>query len=613
MSHAFPVPLSSLVLAGAAALALSGCAAQTSAVPDVPAAAPAAAVANSPELAALFAADDAAELALSPEWKAYRGIRDADYGKWTDHTSVGRDASFALHQETAAKLRAQFDPAKLSPQDALSYRLYEYRVRQELAARPYRDYAYPFEQMSGLQSEPASFLINTHSIADVAQAEAYIDRIEGIAAMFAPAVAESARNAEKGLMPPKWVYDRVVSDIDNQIAAKGPDFAGNAIIDDFAAKIAAIDITDAQRADLMARARKAWGESARPAFVALRAEMLRQKAMAGTDDGIWHVPGGDAYYDVKLAEYTTTDLNADQIHQLGLEQVARIHAEMEAIKDKVGFKGTLKDFFAYTRDDPRFYYTTREAYLADTQKLIDAMEAELPKWFGILPKDALKVKPVEPFREAVAGKAFYQGPAEDGSRPGTYYVNLYNLKAMSANEMEALVYHEGLPGHHMQISIQTGLTGLPAFRRFGGYTAYSEGWGLYSEALAKDMGFYTNPYQDFGRLQLELWRAARLVVDTGIHRKRWSVEDAVAYLLAETPNPEPDIRREVERYVVYPGQATAYMIGKMKILELREKARAELGDRFDVRAFHDEVLKSGSVPLGILEENVDAWIARQKG
>ncbi len=605
--------LRSLVLAGVAGLALSGCAMQTAAVPETPVAAPTPAPTNSPELAALFAADDAAELAMSPESKADRGIRDGDYGKWDDRTSAYKDAEFALHQATAAKMRAQFDPAKLSPQDALSYRLFDLEAKRAAAARPFRDYAYPFEQMSGLQSAPASFLINIHSIDDLPQAEAYIDRIEGIAAMFAPAVAESARNADKGLMPPKWVYDRVISDIDNQIDAKGPDYAGNAIIDDFAEKIGRIELTDTQRADLMARARKAWGESARPAFVALRTEMLRQKAMAGTDDGIWHVPNGDAYYDAKLAEYTTTNLNADQIHQLGLEQVARIHAEMEAIRQKVGFKGTLQEFFAFTRDDPRFFYTSREAYLADTQGYIDAMEKELPKWFGILPKDALKVKAVEPFREAVAGMAFYQGPAEDGSRPGTYYVNLYDLNVMSSNQMEALVYHEGLPGHHMQISIQTGLTDLPAFRRFGGYTAYIEGWGLYAEALAKDMGFYKDPYHDFGRLSLELWRAGRLVVDTGIHRKRWSADKATRYLLDNTPNAEPYIRREVERYIVYPGQATAYMVGKLKIEELRARARAELGDRFDVRAFHDEVLKTGSLPLGVLEENIDAWIARQKG
>jgi uncharacterized protein (DUF885 family) len=240
------------------------------------------------------------------------------------------------------------------------------------------------------------------------------------------------------------------------------------------------------------------------------------------------------------------------------------------------------------------------------------MEAKLPEYFSTLPKDPLVVKPVEAFREKSAGKAFYSRPAPDGSRPGTYYVNLYDLRSMSLNELEALAYHEGVPGHHLQLSIQTGLGDVPPFRRFGGVTAYSEGWGLYSEELGKDMGFYTDPYSDFGRLQMELWRAGRLVVDTGIHRKRWSREQAIQWLKDNTPNPEGDIVKAIERYIVYPGQATAYTIGKLKIVELREKARAELGDRFDIKAFHDVVLLSGPVPLDVMEENVEAWIASVK-
>ncbi len=219
------------------------------------------------------------------------------------------------------------------------------------------------------------------------------------------------------------------------------------------------------------------------------------------------------------------------------------------------------------------------------------------------------IKPVEAFREKSAGKAFYQRPAPDGSRPGTYYVNLYSLRDMSKNELEALAYHEGVPGHHLQLSIQTQLGDVPPFRRFGGVTAYSEGWGLYSEELGKDMGFYTDPYSDFGRLGMELWRAARLVVDTGLHHKRWSREEAMAYLTQNTPNPDGDVRKAIERYAVYPGQATAYMIGKLKIMELRERARTQLGGDFDIRAFHDVILTSGPVPLSIMEENVDAWIA----
>ncbi|QYU69455.1 DUF885 domain-containing protein [Leptolyngbya sp. 15MV] len=410
-------------------------------------------------------------------------------------------------------------------------------------------------------------------------------------------------------MPPRWVYPYVISDVQNLLDAG----ADNAVLEDFGTKVAALSLDAAARARLEADALAAWDGSARPAYQRLLAEMRRQQAIAPTDDGVWRLPQGAPYYSALLANYTTTDLTADQIHQIGLDEVARIHGEMRAIMAKVGFTGTLEEFFAFTRDDPRFYHTTREDYLAEAEAVLAVMETRLPEYFGTLPRDPMVIKPVEAFREQSAGKAFYQSPAPDGSRPGTYYVNLYNLRDMSRNELEALAYHEGVPGHHLQRSIQTALGDVPPFRRFGGVTAYTEGWGLYSEELGKDMGFYTDPYSDFGRLGMELWRACRLVVDTGIHHKRWSRERAIQYLADNTPNPPGDIEKAIERYVVYPGQATAYTIGKLKIMELRARAQSELGDGFDYRTFHDAVLKSGPVPLSILEENIDAWITAQKG
>ena len=344
----------------------------------------------------------------------------------------------------------------------------------------------------------------------------------------------------------------------------------------------------------------------------LIAEMERQQAMAVDGDGIWRFKDGAAYYAERLQNYTTTDLSADEIHQIGLDNVARIHGLMRKIMADVGFEGSLQEFFQHLRSSDEFYYDTRESYLADVDSKLAAMTAKLPEFFNILPKAPLVIKPVEAFREKSAGKAFYNGPAPDGSRPGTYYVNLYNLRSMSKTELEALAYHEGLPGHHLQRTLQTELGDLPPFRRFGGWTAYTEGWGLYSEELGKDMGFYQDPYADFGRLGMELWRACRLVVDTGIHHKRWSREEAIQYLTDNTPNPPGDIRKAIERYVVYPGQATAYMIGKLKILELRKRAQDSLGDKFTMGDFHDVVLNSGPVPLDILEERVDAWIAESK-
>lgn len=584
-------------------LATAGCTPATVATaPQSPAAsAPAGA-----DLAQFFDNYDEAQLSLSPQGKAYRGIRDADYGKWNDPSDDAEVASHTLQQATAAAMRASFDPTKLSAEEALSFELFNAQAARAERLFPFRDDEYIFDQMNGAQSQMPAFLINIHRVANVAEAEAYVERIRGMGPVLDALSAESARRAKKGVQPPKWVYAYVISDIENLMK---PD---NAVIEDIGAKVGKLDIGAGEKTRLTDAAKAAWAESAGPAYGRLLAEMKRQQAVAPTQDGIWRLPDGKAYYAALLANYTTTDMSAAQIHALGLSEVARIHGEMKKIMAQVGFKGTLREFFEHLRTSPQYYYTTREDYLADVDAKVKAMEARLPAFFHTLPKAHLQVKAVEAFREKSAGKAFYQSPSPDGSRPGTYYVNLYDLRDMSKTELEALAYHEGIPGHHLQRAVQTELTGLPPFRRFGGFTAYTEGWGLYSEELAKDMGAYADPYSDFGRLGMELWRACRLVVDTGIHDKRWSREQAIQYLKDNTPNPDGDIEKAIERYIVYPGQATAYLIGKLKIMELRTRAQAALGDRFDYRDFHDVVLKSGPVPLDILERRVDAWIAASR-
>lgn len=558
---------------------------------------------------ALFDAYDQRQLEQSPRSKAYRGIRDEDYGEWGDVSDAGRIAQHELLQATAATMRANYSPATLQTDDALSFRLFDAVAKRSAQTFQFRDYGYIFDQMNGAQSDLPAFLINIHSVANADQANDYIERIAGMGPVLDILTAESRERAGRGVMPPKWVYPYVISDIDNLLDAR----KDNAMLEDFAGKVGKLDIPPAEKNALLSRAEDAWTGSARPAYERLLGEMKRQQSIAGTVDGVWRFPQGRAYYDALLSNYTTTDLTADEIHRIGLDEVARIHREMRDIMRQVGFEGTLQQFFEYARTDPKFYFKSREDYLAAVKVVQDKVEPLLPRYFATLPKAPLVVKPVEAFREQSAGKAFYQSPAPDGSRPGTYYVNLYRLEDMSRNELEALYYHEGLPGHHLQRAVQTELgDDVPAFRRFGGVTAYTEGWGLYAEELGKDMGLYTDPYSDFGRLGMELWRAARLVVDTGIHSKRWSRERAIDYLKQNTPNPDGDIRKAIERYVVYPGQATAYMIGKLKIMELREKARSELGNSFDIRAFHDVVLRSGPVPLSILEENVDAWIAAER-
>ncbi len=340
--------------------------------------------------------------------------------------------------------------------------------------------------------------------------------------------------------------------------------------------------------------------------------MERQQAIATTDAGCWKFPNGAAYYSHALRHTTTTDLNAEQIHDLGLSEVERIHGEMKAIMKKVEFEGDLSQFFEFMRSDPRFYYSNdaqgRQAYLELATGLVDSMRERLSEFFVTLPKAEMVVRAGGPFREQSAGKAFYSIGTPDGSRPGVYYANLYDMAAMPTYQAEALAFHEGIPGHHMQGSIAQELEDMPAFRRHTHYTAYGEGWGLYTEHFPKEFGFYQDPYSDFGRLAMQLWRACRLVVDTGLHDKRWTREQAIEYLMTNTPNPESDAIKAIERYIVMPRQATAYQIGLLKILELRELAKRELGDKFDIAQFHDVLLTNGPVPLTMLEELVRDWI-----
>lgn len=602
-----------LLLTAASALALSSVAiGSASHAQTVEVSAPAKEDINS-QLSAFFKDYDDQELVHSPVSKAYRGISDADYGKWDDASDAAEIAQYERGQAALAQMEAEFHKGQLSEASQLSYRLFQARAERSSSAFPFRRNAYIFDQMNGAQSQIPAFMINIHRVSSQADAEAYVSRLDAAGPLIESLVVQSAERADDGIIVPDWVFPYVIADAKNVISGApfedGPD---SPIYADLKKKVAALEISEAEKSDLVARGEAALNNSLKPAYKKLIAEMERQQATAVDGDGIWRFKDGAAYYAERLNNYTTTDLTADEIHQIGLENVERIHGLMRKIMADVGFEGNLQDFFQPLRTSDEFYYDTREAYLADVDSKLAAMEAKLPEFFDTLPKAPLVIKPVEAFREKSAGKAFYNGPAPDGSRPGTYYVNLYNLQSMSKTELEALAYHEGLPGHHLQRTIQTELGDLPPFRRFGGWTAYTEGWGLYSEELGKDMGFYEDPYSDFGRLGMELWRACRLVVDTGIHHKRWSREEAIQYLTDNTPNPEGDIRKAIERYVVYPGQATAYMIGKLKILELRGRAQEALGDKFTMGGFHDVVLKSGPVPLNILEERINAWIASSR-
>lgn len=568
-------------------------------------------------ITAFFEEYDAQQLALSPLSKSYRGIKDSDYGRWGDFTNAAEARANDAARSALKEMRARFDPAQLTPENRLSYRLFEKRAERNEAAFKYNDYGYVFDQMNGAQSELPAFLINIHRVDNKSDARAYVSRLYGIGPGMNQAIEQAKARAGQGIMPPKWVYPYVINDAGNVITGapfdSGPDAP---LFADFKGKVGKLNISQIEKDLLIADAAQALNSAVKPAYEALISEMTAQEKVAGTDDGVWRFKDGAGYYAERLANYTTTNMTPEQIHQLGLAQVARIHKEMGVVQKKMGVKGDLQAFFKYMRTEPKFYAPEtaegRALYLSATQKAKDAITPLLPKWFGTLPQAPLVVKPVEAFRQKSAGKAFYQSPAPDGSRPGTYYANLYKMADMPLTEVEALFYHEGVPGHHLQLAIQTELKGVPAFRKFGGVTAYSEGWGLYSEKLAKDMGLYTDPARDFGRLQLELHRAIRLVVDSGLHYKRWSRETAIKYVEDNSADAPGGIVKAIERYIIYPGQATAYMVGRLKISELRDKAQKALGKKFDIRGFHDTVLKSGPVPLDVLEEQVDAWIASRK-
>ncbi len=555
-------------------------------------------------------------LARSPLAQSYRGIKN-DYDKWDDLSEAFADETLALAEARLEQLR-QFERSVLDRQAQLSYDLFEAILSRQIEDDRFRHHDYVMNQFRAWHTIVPSFLINIHRVSAPSDAEAYVARLEKVGGLFDQVIAQMKIREEKGIFPPDWSYPQMIEASRNVIAGAPFDDSEtpSTLMADFQEKVTALELDAETTQTLMDRATAALTDVVKPAYETLIGELERQAGIVEDGDGAWRLPDGGAYYANRLRYFTTTGLTAEEIHQIGLDNVARIHDEMRAIMATVGFEGSLQEFFEFMRTDDQFYYPNtdegRAAYLARATALIDTMRERLPEVFGIFPKAELVVKRVEPFRERSAGKAFYQRPAQDGSRPGTYYANLYDMSQMPIYQMEALAYHEAIPGHHMQIAIALELEGVPEFQKNARFTAYTEGWGLYSEFLPKEMGFYEDPYSDFGRLAMELWRACRLVVDTGLHDKKWSREEAIEYLVENTPNPEADAQKAIERYTVYVGQATAYLIGKQKILELREYAQDELGEAFDIRGFHDEVLRDGPVPLSILEAKIYEWVESQK-
>jgi uncharacterized protein (DUF885 family) len=551
-----------------------------------------------------------------PQYLAGLGIKER-MTEWNDpgYEFALKELEIISNEMNEIKVKYNFD--SLTDEEKLSYRLFLDNSQNSLDQMEWWYHDYALTQMYGAHSGVPTFLINQHPIDNITDANAYIKRIE-LSGRYLEKVLENTReSARRGIRPPKFVYGHVISTSKNIISGFPFEKSEglNLVYDDFNKKISELNLPKEVSENLNKQAQNALLSSFKPAYILLINEMLTQQRQTTEDDGVWKLPRGNEYYASRLKAMTTTELSAKEIHQIGLDEVDRIHEEMRVIMSKVGFESNLQDFFKYLKDEPRFTYPDTEAgredYIKEATRIIETISKRLDEVFLKQPKAKLEVRRVEAFREKTAGKAFYSRGTPDGSRPGYYYANLNDINDMPKYQMEALAYHEGNPGHHMQLSISQELSGVPEFRKHNNVTAYTEGWGLYSEFFPKEMGFYEDPYSDFGRLAMELWRAARLVVDTGIHDKKWTRTEAIDYLLANTPNPKNDCEKAIERYIVMPGQATAYKIGMMKILELRESAKDKLQEKFDIRVFHDTVINSGPVPLSILEERVDNWINKE--
>jgi uncharacterized protein (DUF885 family) len=540
------------------------------------------------------------------------------------HNARFSDASLAHQNEEFARLKDdyatlhRYDPSRYSGQDRLSYDIFDYFVGMNVRGEPWRFHDYPVNQLFGVQSELPNLMTQMQQVNDVTDAEDYIARLGAFPRRFDELIESIRFREARGVLPPKFVVEKVLDQIHAFIATGA---ASNPLVVTFEEKLERIPpekMDAAQRREFLSRATRAVESSVLPAYAKLAAyfETLRPKATR--NDGVWALPEGDRYYQYQVERNTTTTMTADDIHALGLSEVARITGEMDAILDAAGYRdGTVGERMHRLAQSPAQRYPDsddgRARILADYQAIIDAISRGLDPYFVTKPKANVVAKRVPPIAEKTAPGAYYVGAPLDGSRPGTFYANLHDVGMTPRFAMRTTAYHEAVPGHHLQISIAQELQGLPIFRKLVPFTAYSEGWALYAERLAWEAGYEKDPLDNLGRLQAELFRSVRLVVDTGLHRKRWTREQAIDYMTKTTGMPESEVVIEIERYLVQPGQALAYKVGMMKILELRQRARDALGSKFDLRDFHDVVLGSGAMPLAILERVVDNYIAQKQG
>lgn len=511
----------------------------------------------------------------------------------------------AAEQEFLMKLAA-IDPTGLSDQDRISREMLIQRLTDDEEGADFKTWEMPVNQMGGIYSTYPQ-LVAQLSFTTAKDYDDWIARLHSIPKAFDQVTANMSIGIDDKRVPPKFLLEKTLEHV-KQLATQKPEDSPLALpLKKFPASISA-----AEQARIKTETINAITKEVLPAYNRFARFLEVAYIPAGrTDPGVSSLPDGAKYYQYLIHRTTTTNLTADQIHQIGLDEVKKDEAEMFAIAQKLGFKD-LKSFNASLKTNPKLHPASAESLLEAAHGHLTPMQAKLPSLFGHLPKTPFEVTPVPDYLEKTSAPAYYEAGSPDGSRPGRLRINTYNATTRNLYQVEDLSYHEGLPGHHLQISIAQEQQGVPDFRKFGGYTAFSEGWGLYSERLGKDVGFYQDPYSDYGRLEGDIWRAIRLVVDTGVHSKHWTRQQMVDYFHDHSAIDETSIQAEVDRYIAWPSQATAYKIGQLKILELRDRAKKELGAKFDIRAFHDQVIDSGSLPLDVLDERITAWIATQK-
>ena len=536
-------------------------------------------------------------------------------GKLGDESPAHQHHSFDRMQQNLADLRAYSVESQTSSQ-RFSTHILDWYLAREMEGEKYQWHNYPVNQLFGVQNEFPSFMANTHRLLAPRDCEYYLQRLGALPAKFDQLLESLRVREQKQILPPRFVVERVLTEMNAFVAQPAGE---NILATSFKTRVATItELTDAERVDLQARVETAVKSTVYPAYQRLIDYFNGVLPKTTTDDGVWKLPDGDAFYAYMLRKNTTTTLKPEEMHELGVREVARIEAEMRRILDANGFSDrSIGDAMEALGKDPRFLFSNdekgRTEALTEYTRLITQATERSKLLFLTVPNAKIEVRRVPEFKEATSPRAYYQGAALDGARPGVFYANLRDMGDVTKWRMPTLAYHKGGPGHHWQISTAQELKGLPQFRKIIFFTAYQEGWALYTEWLAHEAGWYEgDPLGDLGRLQAELFRAVRLVVDTGIHAKRWSREQAIGYMREKTGMGDKDVTVEIERYIVDPGQACAYKIGMLKLQELRMRAQAELGPRFDQREFHDTVLKNGAMPLEILEEQVTVYIQREK-